>query len=340
MPITYKCPSCGAAMEFNAATGKLHCNQCSTDFDVKDYETRYGEQYNFRGTGNYTIFHCQSCGAELITDEYTSATICGFCGNPSLVGSRLDGEFSPSLIIPFKYDKTAATNEFKQWVRKGLFTPRTLMLNSTIEKLSGIYVPFWLYDMNATDYMTGDATRSHRVDHPSYYEIITEHFDVMRDVEADFSRIPADASEKMPDGIMDKLEPFDYRELLPFAMPYLSGYLSERYNYTAEDMENRVVARANKYISDIAVSSVKGYEHVSVLSNTPASHSTQSLYALLPVWMLHYRYNGKDYQFFLNGQTGKIVADRPISNLRRGICFAGVFAATFIITLIGGVLLW
>ena len=35
-------------------------------------------------------------------------------------------------------------------------------------------------------------------------------------------------------------------------------------------------------------------------------------YSLLPVWMLHTRWNGNDYLFAMNGQTGKLIGDLPI----------------------------
>jgi hypothetical protein len=31
-----------------------------------------------------------------------------------------------------------------------------------------------------------------------------------------FERIPVDGSEKMPDDLMDSIEPFDYSEIVPF----------------------------------------------------------------------------------------------------------------------------
>ena len=34
-------------------------------------------------------------------------------------------------------------------------------------------------------------------------------------------------------------------------------------------------------------------------------------YALLPVWMLHTKWNGQDFLFAMNGQTGKLVGDLP-----------------------------
>ena len=117
MPITYKCPNCGAAMEFDSTAQKLKCPSCQMEMDVQDYEKQYGHLYSDaeagenaqsaqsaqseeqkgKGSMNMKVYHCQSCGAELLADEYTSATICSFCGNPSLVEDRLSGEFSPSF---------------------------------------------------------------------------------------------------------------------------------------------------------------------------------------------------------------------------------------------------
>ena len=105
MPVIYKCPNCGAAMEFDSDTQKLGCKRCGTQIDVETYEkdsAASGEQRE--KVPNMKIYNCQSCGAQLVADEYTSATFCSYCGNPTLVEDRLQGEFKPQLIIPFKID--------------------------------------------------------------------------------------------------------------------------------------------------------------------------------------------------------------------------------------------
>ena len=61
-------------------------------------------------------------------------------------------------------------------------------------------------------------------------------------------------------------------------------------------------------------------------------------YALLPVWMLNFRFKNKEFHFYLNGQTGKIVADRPISAGKAVTYGIGIFVLTLIITMIGGLL--
>lgn len=161
---------------------------------------------------------------------------------------------------------------------------------------------------------------------------------MFRNISAKFEKIPADASEKMPDDAMDKLEPFNYNELTAFSMPYLSGYLSERYNYTADQIQERATRRADKYITDIAMSTITGYSSVNIIHNDITMRPTGSQYALFPVWVLNYRFNKKNFQFMLNGQTGKIVADRPISGKKAFGFGAGIFIVTLIITMFGGLL--
>ena len=122
--------------------------------------------------------------------------------------------------------------------------------------------------------------------------------------------------EKMNDDAMDKMEPYDYRGFVTFEMPYLSGYLSERYNYTHDQMQKRADERVERYITDITKSTIVGYSSVNVISNMIRKVNTKCDYVLMPVWVLNCRYKDKDFHFMMNGQTGKIVADRPISGAK------------------------
>ena len=357
MPVIYKCPGCGNAMEFDSTTQKLGCSSCGNQISVSEYMNLYGNEMNDsqsdsvneskedevdsqRGhiSQDMKIYHCQSCGAELIADQYTSATFCSFCGNPTMVEDRLQGDFKPESVIPFKINKQQAVEIYRKWCKKGLLTPSKLLQSTTIEKISGLYVPFWLYNYSSGTRMEAKAERVRTQRRGDTEYIYTDHFHVTRDVSAEFERIPADASEKMPDGDMDKLEPYDYSEITGFEMPYLSGYLSERYNYSPDQIESRAYQRAEKYITNIARDTIDGYTTVTVLSNDIRMQKRGHEYALFPVWMLNLRYNNKDFSFLLNGQTGKIVANRPISKSKAIAYGVGIFALSLIITMIGGML--
>lgn len=339
MPTIYKCPGCGTAMEFDSTTQKLGCPSCGMQIDVREYEQQYSQNST---EGEYDkemkMYRCNTCGAELVADEYTSATFCSFCGNPTLMEDRLKGGFKPSSIIPFKIDKNKAVEIYKNWCKKGPLTPSELSRSSTIEKISGLYVPYWLYDYSAQTDMHANAEKVRTTRKGDTEYTYTDHFQVFRNVSAQFEKIPADASEKMPDDAMDKLEPFNYSDLTAFSMPYLSGYLSERYNYTADQIQERATKRADKYITDIARSTITGYSSVNVIHNDITMRPTGSQYALFPVWVLNYRFGKKNFQFMLNGQTGKIVADRPISGKKAFGFGVGIFFVTLIIMMFGGLL--
>ena len=355
---SYICPSCGSVMEFDAAEQKMVCRHCGTKMGVTELEQHYqdihGDQENGAGSGeepgvfsgqdspetvrqeegekgSFKVYRCSGCGAEVMTDEFTAATFCSFCGRPSLMEDRLSGVLMPQYVIPFKIKKDDAVETYKKWASKGKFTPSLLKSQATIDKITGMYVPFWLYDYVATIAINANCTRVKRHVRGEYEIIDTDHYSVMRDIEAEFDQVPADASEKMPDDIMDKLEPFSYSDMIKFEMPYLSGYYSERYNYTSQDMIPRIESRINDYIDGVGMDTIASHHYttVNVVRKHVRMKNLNASYALFPVWILNYTYNGVTRMFALNGQTGKIVADRPVSKAKMGGYFSGIAAVLF-----------
>ena len=369
MVITYKCPGCGAPMVFDPEKQKLSCDHCGTELSVKEYKETYGDPETREETaeekeamGGRTVeteeegrkasfeegptmkvkkYHCSSCGAEVVTDETTAATVCSFCGNTALIEEKLEAK-RPAEVLPFCVTREQAVEKFKAWTKSGLFTPKDFRSKSTIDKIAGIYVPFWLVDYNANVRLHAHCTRTRTIRSGDTEYIYTDHYDVRRNIDAGYSRIPLDASEKMEDKTMDLLEPFNYQELKPFDMPYLSGYLAEVYSYTDKDMEGRGKNRAREYAIQEARNTIRGYSSVNILEQNLRIDALKAEYVMLPVWMLNYRYQGKNYQFAINGQTGKLVGTLPLSKKRMGAWFAGltggIFAAMTLITVIGGLL--
>lgn len=353
---SYVCPNCGAPMEFDSETQKMICSHCNHMMTVEELQEHYdkideafpednegggvyGEFEMEERNGDFKVYRCQGCGAEILTDEHTAATFCSFCGRPSLMEDRLTGALLPEYVIPFKIKKESAVEIYKKWTKKGLLTPSMLKSRAAIDKITGIYVPFWLFDYNADMKMRARCTNVRRKVSGDYEYIYTDHFVADREVETEYLKIPADASEKMPDDIMDKLEPFMYNELEPFEMPYLSGFYAEKYNYKSDEMASRVENRVRNYIFEAARHTITGYSTVSVTNQHVRLGRKKASYALFPVWILNYTYKGKNYLFALNGQTGKIVADRPISRSKGAAWFSVIMAVSFTILFIAGRLL-
>lgn len=275
---------------------------------------------------NMRVYNCPSCGAELICDQTTAATSCPYCGNPTIIPGQLSGGIKPDLIIPFKLDHNAAVAALKNHYKKKRFLPSAFAEANHVEQIQGVYVPFWLFDGWGDTDMTFHATRSTSYRQGNYQVTDTQHFDIHRSGTVHFEKIPVDASTKMPDGNMDSIEPFDYSQLVEYSNAYLPGYLADRFDVSVEDSAARADRRCRASCIEVISGTVQGYMTCTTTSANVRLHRGQVKYALLPVWMLHTKYNGQDYLFSMNGQTGKLTGDLPVSWGKFWLWFGGIFA--------------
>ncbi len=343
--IQYHCPQCGADLSFDPETDALSCKNCGFSMPLSQAEEEFGEPDvdeapHEEGDGREYV--CHNCGAVLMTDGITSASTCSFCGAPMILGDRLTGKWAPSQIIPFKITKEQAQVQFRRWCRHGILTPKGFMTADRIKSITGLYVPYWLYDVTANCSMEARCTRVSSYTRGDYLYTRTSFFDVDRKADLSYENVPADASEKLNDELMDQLEPFDYREMKPFQMPYLAGYVAEKYSYTAEALLPRVQSRIARHCESVLRDSIGAYSSVIVNKQEAKIEKADPSYVLLPIWMVCYDYRDDTHMFLMNGQTGKIVGKPPISKRKLASWFAAFTAAGFLLCkllafLIGGV---
>ena len=156
------------------------------------------------------------------------------------------------------------------------------------------------------------------------YEITeTSHYDVRRAGSIGFEKIPVDASSKMPDDYMDSIEPYDYTDLKPFSTAYLPGFLADKYDVSVENSRERADKRCAGSLVSALESTVSNYTTCNETSRDICLKRGKVHYALLPVWILNTKWEGKDFLFAMNGQTGKLVGNLPVSTKR----VVGLFAA-------------
>lgn len=363
----YQCPSCTGPLGFDAETGLLACEFCGSSYAPDTIEALYGARaepeasaekadmgskeggssWSLAGTGEFDDAEvqemrtccCPSCGAELVCDHATIATSCPYCDNPTVIQSRVAGALRPDLVIPFKLEKDAAVAALKKHYAKRPFLPRFFKDENRIQSIKGIYVPFFLFDCaasgtvrfecsNMRTYVSGDE----RVTEIDYYR-------VLRSGSAAFSRIPIDASTKMPDDYMDSLEPFDYCETVPFSTAYLPGYMADRPDVSLDECGPRAERRAGESLAHLLEETVSGYQTVTESARSVSVECGTARYALLPVWVLNTSWNDESYLFAMNGQTGKIVGKLPVDNRKRAVvcalCFAASLIAALLVSLFG-----
>lgn len=281
------------------------------DFDpIQNYLNRSkweeGEQDNLRS------FTCSSCGAELLTDTTTAVTQCPYCGNPTVLPGQLNDTLRPEFVIPFRQNKDQAVAALKEYYKGKKFLPDNFTKGNHLEEVQGVYVPFWLYTASAEGSATFTATNSTYWSDSENDYVETEFYDATREGTMDFEKVPVDASSKMPDAHMDAIEPFDYSDLQPFSMGYLPGYLTDRYDEDASMCQSRAQGRIEQTTVDLLRETVTGYDSVYPKSSSVDPTWEDATYALLPVWMLHTKYNDKDLLFAMNGQTGRLIGDLPV----------------------------
>lgn len=356
MVIQYKCPDCGADMAFDSKSGMLHCSSCGHEESIEQHnqhnennkeepihdENAFSEETKYATFGEEEAkqYQCNNCGAVLITGADTSATTCSFCGAPMILGDRLSGELAPAKVIPFKINKEEAQAAFKKWCHNGLLTPRGFMTADRIKSITGIYVPFWVYDINAQGEASANCTKVHSYVQGDYNVTETRHYHVYRKVDVNYDKIPCDASEKMDDTLMDKLEPYHYDDLKTFKAPYLAGYIAEKYNYTDKELFSRIKQRSTDYVHDYVRDTIHGYSSVQIQNEQYHIRQRNADYTLLPVWMICYDYQKAEHTFAMNGQTGKVVGKPPLSVGKIAAWFGGITGSVFlllrIITLLAG----
>lgn len=357
----YQCPACTGPLHFVGASGQLECDYCGSTYSVAEIEKLYQEK-DANATEAFheaeqaddsesvewdaiadgmRAYNCPSCGAELICDETTAATSCPYCGNPSIVPGQMSGMMKPDFVLPFKLGKEEAIAALKKHYAKKFLLPKSFRDQNHLEEIKGVYVPFWLFDIDSDADFHYNATRSHTHREGNWEVTRTEHFKIHRSGLVQFSRIPVDGSSKMPDDYMDSIEPYDYAGLQPFSTAYMPGYLADKYDVSAADCLPRAETRCQSTVESLMRRDVVGYQTVVQTAGDVRTVHHRTHYAMLPVWLLSTKWQGKTFLFAMNAQTGKMVGDLPVDpkryNLLRLAIAAGI-TLFFGLTGLGGAL--
>lgn len=307
-----KCPNCAANIFFNEKIGKLVCGSCggiyepeslksSGRFENRDTEDAGDEEENKQE------FICDSCGAAVVTDYNTAATFCAFCGSPTLIKKRLSKSFRPDLIIPFKVSKEEAIANFRAWAKQQHGVPKEFMSDATLTKITGYYVPFWLIDADCHAVVGGSG----KIEDGT----TVANFFIDRDIKFHVKMVPFDGCQKIPNTLMEAIEPFDYKDLKYYNDMYLPGFYAQRYDKSAIDMLDIIKIRIDSYAAGIVKHFTTGeYTSVSVGATGSFAENFSQLYALMPVWFLNIKHQGINYSIAVNGQTGEASGNLPVAS--------------------------
>jgi DNA-directed RNA polymerase subunit RPC12/RpoP len=325
----YKCPCCSGKIEFDPSLQKMKCPYCDTEFELEtlqqyddvltqdtgddmNWGDGAGSEWQEGETEGMRVYSCKSCGGEVIGDDTLAATSCPYCGNPIVMMGQFSGDLKPDLVIPFKLDKKAAKLGLAQHLMGKRLLPKVFKDQNHIDEIKGIYVPFWLFDADVDAKIRYRCTKVREWSDSNYNYRETSYYNVFRSGEIAFDRVPVDGTTKIEHDLMESVEPYNYSDLSSFQTAYLAGYLADRYDITATDSVGRANERIKNSTEDAFKTTIKGFDSVNQESSSISFTKSSTKYALLPVWILNTSWNGENYVFAMNGQTGKFVGNLPM----------------------------
>lgn len=308
----YQCPSCGGGLVFDIPTQKLSCEHCDSKFDP--YEINKESDAESQQYYDVTVFTCPQCGGEIVSSDNTAANFCSFCGASTILTSRLSKEKRPSYIIPFKKTKEDCKKAYLKTLQHALFTPKELKSPAYIDEFRGIYMPYWAYHITHKGTVCLDCSRSHRQGDYIY----TDHYKLYGDVNSSHKGISYDASSSFDDTISERIAPYDVKNMNPFTPSFLSGFYADTSDVDANLYKPDAIKIANesayKYIKkNAALNSGVHFDTNSNLTEKLHAKCEHVDTAMFPVWFLSYRNKDRVAYATVNGQTGKVAADLPVS---------------------------
>lgn len=315
-----KCPKCDGALEYNPSYAQMECPYCGSIFspqatmpeEQKQIESELS-QSNAALEGNSWVFdaktaetmecnvyRCTSCGGELLVNGVESSTFCAYCGQPTIVFSRVSKEYKPKYIIPFRVNKQQAMDIFRARTKEFEFAP-DVVHNIKPDMIRGIYVPHFIQDFYYyfkgtyyTKYYSGDRI-------------------YLREADCFFKDTYLEASTQVNDITSQYLQPYHLQDLQPFHVSYMSGFYADKFDVSDVSNTERYIITIDHMFHRAVRKSVpeKNIHHADKESKYEIRRSD---YVLLPVWFVTFRYNNEPYTMMINGQTGKIVGSLPIDN--------------------------
>lgn len=304
-----KCPNCTGELNFDPKATKVKCEYCGSIFDPKELKTTVKTTKEVE-TIEGKSYTCSQCGAAVMTFDDTAVTFCSYCGSQAMVEQNMDKQDKPDWIIPFKKDKNDCIEAYKKVVNKALFTPNTLKETATLEKFRGIYMPYCIYDLESKGKKTFDGSKySHR---SGDYEIYND-FKIHTDIDSHCNGVSYDMSSTFYDDYSQAI-PFNTNEKEVFNPNYLPGYYADKPDVPLETYDKIALGVAKSQSKSYLISEKQFRKYGCYNPMLDYEVKSRSV-ALYPIYFLAIRDKQEKnvYYAIVNGQTGKVAADLPVS---------------------------
>jgi DNA-directed RNA polymerase subunit RPC12/RpoP len=336
------------------STGSAVCAQCGAPMEAHDrFCPACGGEQPAEATVSaapaaHRHLRCQNCGAEVSVDPNQRSYACAFCESTYVVefDPAESGRQPPEFVIGFAVTLEQAQSRFVQWLHdNSWFRPSDISSAEIVERLRGVYLPFWSFSMLAESrwsaqigeywyrtetYTTTEngktVTRTRQVRETEWWPLGGGHHRY-------YSGYLVSASRGLPHAEGLRIQPFHLAALKRYQHYFLAGWTAEEYSVVADEALRICQEEFSRREQANIAGHLPGDTHSGLSVESRFSDINSDL-ILLPVYLLSYRYQNKLYRFLMNGQTGKLAGDKPISGWRIAIAVGLGLAALLVVALL------
>jgi hypothetical protein len=330
----YPCAACGAQAEWNPAKQALVCSFCGTVSPFTLDATGGAVEQDLakalrelpdeaRGwLAERRSVQCQSCKAVSVFDPARVGQNCDFCGSPKLVAyDEIKAPIRPQSLLPFRVSESAVREQIRHWYASKWLAPNSLRRQALVDRVRGVYVPYWTFDAHAICPWTAEAghyyytTQTYRDDKGRTQTRQVRHVrwePAAGEVRHFFDDEPVPGTHGISLPLLTAVEPFPTGELVPYDTAYLSGFVVEHYQVVLLEAAENSKTQMSRKLYDMCASQVPGDTHRN-LEIHPAFSGQTFKHILVPVWLLTYSYANRPWQVVVNGVSGRIAGEYPKS---------------------------
>ncbi len=328
-----KCKSCGGIMQYSPADEDLKCVYCGkivdldqTAAEIKENDFNYwkdrADENSEEQTVEVTEIKCRQCGATTTLAPNVSAAKCVFCSTPLILNEAAVKRFwQPEYLLPFKITEKESGTNFKKWLGKKWFLPSELKKREVdADRFKGVYLPFWTYDANTTTDYRGergeDRTEIYRNNKGEESKrTVTDWYPRYGTITLPFDDIVVPAATTLPKKIMNKLTNWDMMNCVAYRPEFTAGFITEIYQIDFRDGVNEAKKKMDTEIESSIKADIGGNRQ-KIRSKYTQYNDIMFKLLLLPIWISAFKFNGKLYQFVVNGRTGQVIGEYPKSTTK------------------------
>ncbi len=303
----FTCPQCGGRMTFTPSGQSLTCEYCDSQQrrTLKQQVPAEADGADFiiglataRGHLRPAVVHtivCSGCGATMILPAHQISQNCPYCQSSYVLNQQATTEtIEPDRVIPFHVSEAQVKLVLRGWFAQQKFEQPT-----RVARGQGVYLPIWLFNLG------GHVRASYQL------QTDREEWTDMEDsIPVLLQDVLVPGTRRFSEPVNPVFQSFDLDELVLFDQSYLADWLAETYQVTMSDASLDARQQAFSMEKERFILGLQGsYRGLRFSSAGMLVESYQ--FALLPVWVTAYKVGQVVYTVAVNGQNGKVFAEKP-----------------------------